>query len=870
MNKMQKTGSRETRSPIRPSLYRKYPKRKHERNRDDGVKVTQLNSEASQINFRIAQLAPEIKQEPPSGGNVSRSVVTGSEDYQRYYLQPLGQYIAANSQQISIQPDQAQAQVNDVKAVVEQPTNFSQPTATACQYLGEPNGKPLQENPQTSTRHNTEAQEARSTEVVEGKSSDEAERNWLRALREEGVKEVKRTEGAASNGLSREYQNEYFKFIKDMGFQRDDVRKSHTLSDAPTQNTGTKVEPGISETPGGTNFQPHLVPIDAVNLQQLQSQNTGGGSQGQVVFVPKLVPYVPTIVPTPSQPEQCTRVQSQGQVYPSFDQALVPPGQVFHSVPMVNPNQSGVPDESHDLNNSGSAEHDQDGQSQHVSRRKQNAPKRRKPKEDSTSKPNKIATDQDCSSSTPAEAPESAVFGALGPTVPQIVGPVVAPGGTPNSGVAFAYITIPVSSLPANQNPGAAAVCNPTQMMQFLDNSAFTPASTSETKSTVQNAAANEAIDLSVESKRRKDQGERVLDEAVGQLEKPVQLVQPLSVPVNPFRQPAPPPGQLGGSLDSARKQTTGLGQLLAPNKSGAWKAETRGTAGTGVGQCDGATVGAFPPQLQSGSLQMTTPPAPTQNEQQMEAPHSFSSLHHARSHAQQHKILQQQQGFAEPQTLPFGHVLTSENNDHMSEPPMFVPMRIPVTMTPEQNPSPSANMSHSQRPPNFLPSNPASFSKLEAASFSSRKQSQFIDLTDDVDDVEDVYSPYDHDDTFPDRKDSVPKPVPASVGHAEEQGDETLQEEQKRLMDNVSKLAELHCEVGALLNESTHILDTLAPPGGTAEKQEPTNKRKKAGGRTGRKLIKYDHKGRRIFKFHEYCPREPSKMIISDRPGYN
>ena len=82
----------------------------------------------------------------------------------------------------------------------------------------------------------------------------------------------------------------------------------------------------------------------------------------------------------------------------------------------------------------------------------------------------------------------------------------------------------------------------------------------------------------------------------------------------------------------------------------------------------------------------------------------------------------------------------------------------------------------------------------------------------------------------------------------------QVIQEEQIKLMDNVSKLAELHSEVGALINESTQILDTLAPTGGNDENEVKKAKRKK--GKTGRKLIKYDAKGRRIFKFHEYCPR--------------
>ena len=203
MNKLQKSSSNENSSPIRPSLYRKYPKRKGSRDSRAHafpVQFKQTKNIMQNDTVNVAPVTPQV--------DISQSKAE-LEDYQRYYLQPIPPYETVPARiPIKVEPEEEkepQVATNNLTTELEPTThqNIAQADISECKIEHKGAKRNLQ---------------SEFDEETSKKSTDE-ERIWLRALKEEGMKEVKRNENIT--GINQQYQNEYYKFIEGKDFSKE-------------------------------------------------------------------------------------------------------------------------------------------------------------------------------------------------------------------------------------------------------------------------------------------------------------------------------------------------------------------------------------------------------------------------------------------------------------------------------------------------------------------------------------------------------------------------------------------------------------------------------------------------------------------------
>ena len=911
MNKLQKSNSSENSNPIRPSLYRKYPKRKGSRDRAHVFPV-QFKETKNIVQNDNANIAPVIPQVDTSQRKVE------PEDYQRYYLQPMTVPFGIP---IKVEPDEKEPLVaaNDLitasePAVSERGHNIVHTNMSDAKIEHK------------GAKRNLESE---FDEETSKKSTDE-ERIWLRALKEEGMKEVKRNENIA--GISQQYQNEYYKFIEGKDFSKE-AKEVFTYNNQLEKNDkipekdidkrdkkGEDIQTTTKEAFELTDFCSSLMARHPLYLQPCEEQGANATPGNQVMLVPKLVPYpeITDKVTTQSQNLGQLGPVVQGQNFSAQPMLPTPLLSPNHSLPMTNatmihpmglpayPTPSVQVTEHDEAEENTECNQEQSGSSSHNSRRKQNAPKRRKPKDDEIdhSTPGK-QTDKKIE-----QSPEQAVASLQAPsTISQITVPEIPSGAPPSASkdVTYAYIAIPVSAfVPGGQLPQgnqASPIVNhqPVVIPPQVYPGNVSSGAIQENQSQVQ----TQALDFSSRSRSEREPGEISprSNQVQGQSrwQKPVQPVQPLpvrSVPVNPFIQNnRPAENSHGRSLPS---QVQRLGQQRAvqhENYQGQLSTSfyrpqvhgihsglpTQTLKGVESGNQSHPSCRQFQNNVQ---IRNTTEKAPQRLVTSVSSPpnkkikfnHPIANPPQFSHFACLQRNTQQEKGVFRRQSVPHSknafnqiaknyqgfntfdpagvapnqQIFDAQQFNHTSaRMPMFAPMQLPVRTEHAQAYSQTRVESRQQQNPEH--NNVQSVPNGERR---SRKQSQFIDLTDDADDVEDVYSP--GDDEVPISQNNQQKhhknvpQIPQTMPPSDDA--QAIQEEQIKLMDNVSKLAELHSEVGALINESTQILDTLAPTSGNDENEAKKAKKKK--GKTGRKLIKYDAKGRRIFKFHEYCPR--------------
>ena len=899
LNKLHKNNTPDNRSPIRPSLYRKYPKRKPGRSKN----TCPSNIIAPSVARPSQEGSPGFMTKPPEEPKVQQievppgTTATWTDDYQRYYLQPVNQLGSFPNQiPIKIEPngdlDKKEEPGNDDIQVLDIKTNHKEETSTPGQNVIkveklETNGVQLIGK---GVKRNLELGFGGDVQ----KNTDEAERIWLRALKEEGVKEVKRTENETVNntcgGLSREYQNEFSKFIEGRDFSKEAKQTFSTGSKkienvpcvAAQESHARNRNSGNQNAEDAFELRDFCSSLMARHPLYLHQSEDGSGDKelppksGQVVFVPKLVPYPPN-QPAVNVPDP-TKREDVGVPVPTLDgmkvgHARIPPTPFAADskyLPMYLPT-SAAPGIEHlfPVQENSQASHlparvlsDEDEQSTvpSHSRRKQTAPRKRKPKEEdeNDSTPNsRLESDRNIprnSIQLEKEAPNSEAQ----------------PGPNPN--IAYAYIAIPVSALASNTLLPTTQVPNGNQRQDVTPIFPTFPApeQLNALPQRRSDQVNNQVMDLSNQQRQLTN----------GQphprtLPRPVQPVQPLPVPVNPFARNGDPPPRsqpefsrkgLGNSQESLGvSQRPVSGQLMNFQHNQRQAVSSAPEMGHPA-KFRPVYVASTPPapKSQSAFRPIAVPllQAQDQPRDNRMAPQAFRQETVPRFCGAARKPVQQ----IAPANGRRVNVPQSENRPSAPSssgiatgPQMFVPMRFPVPWknTPEV---PNPTSGKLQRPvPVYTGSAP--LSSLPKPEVKNSKASQYIDLTDDGDDIEDVYSPFDNDVTltFVTSGQSAIGNITARVGQEGNNGrqaEETLEEEQMRLMDNVSKLVEINSEVGALINESSQILDTLAPPAGSnTDDNEAKKCKRKKGNLNGRKLMKYDSKGRRIFKFHYYLP---------------
>ena len=911
MNKLQKSNSSENSNPTRPSLYRKYPKRKGSRDRAHVFPV-QFKETKNIVQNDNANRAPVIPQVDTSQRKVE------PEDYQRYYLQPMTVPFGIP---IKVEPDEKEPLVAANNLITA-----SEPAVSKRGHNIVHTNMSDAKIEHKGAKRNLESE---FDEETSKKSTDE-ERIWLRALKEEGMKEVKRKENIA--GISQQYQNEYYKFIEGKDFSKE-AKEAFTYNNQlekkdkipekdidKRDKKGGDIQTTTKEAFELTDFCSSLMARHPLYLQPCEEQGANAPPGNQVMLVPKLVPYpeITDKVTTQSQNLGQLGPVVQGQnisVQPMLPTPLLSPNLslAMTNATMIHP--MGLPayptpsvqvTEHHDeAEENTECSLEQSGSSSHNSRRKQNAPKRRKPKDDEIDHSSAgKQTDKKA-----GQSPEQAVASQQAPsTISQIAVPEI-PGAPPstNKDVTNAYIAIPVSAfvpgghLPQGNQASPIANHQPVVIPPQVYPGNVASGAIQENRSQVQ----TQALDFSSRSRSEREPGEISprSNKVQGQSrwQKPVQPVQPLpvsSVPVNPFiqnnrRAENPHERDLPSQVQRqghqrAVQQENNQGQL----GTSFYRPPVHGVHSGLPGQTlkrveNGRQSHPNYRQFQNNvQIRNTTEKAPqrlatsdsTPSNKKIKFNHPIANSPQFSHFACLQRNTQQEKGVFRSQSVPhsknaFNQMAKNYQGFNTSDTagitpgqqifdaqqfnrtsarmPMFAPMQLPVR-TEHAHAYPQAHLEPSQQQipgHNNVQSVPNGESR-------SRKQSQFIDLTDDADDEEDVYSP--GDDEVPISQNNhqkhhknVPQ-IPQTITPSDDA--QAIQEEQIKLMDNVSKLAELHSEVGALINESTQILDTLAPTGGNDENEAKKTKKKK--GKTGRKLIKYDAKGRRIFKFHEYCPR--------------
>ena len=456
MNKLQKSSSNENSNPIRPSLYRKYPKRKRSRNRAHAFQ-RQFKEAKNIVQNEIATLAPVAPQMDICQKRVE------PEDYQRYYLQPMTPYETGPFQfPVKLEPDEKEPQVTAHSLVTasesstnERNQNIEKDTSVAkIEHKGAVRNLECEFDEETSK-----------------KSTDE-ERIWLRALKEEGMKEVKRNENIA--GISQQYQNEYYKFIEGKDFSKEakevftynnQLEKKDKMQEKDIDKGDSKGEDTQTTTKEAfelTDFCSSLMARHPLYLQPCEEHGVNATPGNQVMFVPKLVPY-PEI-----SDKVTTQAQNLGQLGPAVQGQNFNPHPMLptpflspnHDVAMTHPTMIhplGLPTHptpsvqatEHEAGENTEGGHDQSGSLCHNSRRKQNAPKRRKPREDAI---DHSTTGKSEEISEHAGIPQRAPSAITPITVPEVPNGAQPPSA--NKDVTYAYIAIPVSAfVPGAQLP---------------------------------------------------------------------------------------------------------------------------------------------------------------------------------------------------------------------------------------------------------------------------------------------------------------------------------------------------------------------------------------------------------------------------------
>ena len=178
MNKLQRSNSNENSNPIRPSLYRKYPKRKPTKEKE---KIQDIGFTSQPMDIKVNDKSVQKESKIATLEHIQRPVET--DDYQRYFLQPINPYSTIPIQvPIKEEPRDEKPPTQIINHVeVEQVTHTFR--------NGDFGGGDVSTIEHKEVKRNLEPE----FDDESNKKSTEEERIWLRALKEQGVKQVKET-----------------------------------------------------------------------------------------------------------------------------------------------------------------------------------------------------------------------------------------------------------------------------------------------------------------------------------------------------------------------------------------------------------------------------------------------------------------------------------------------------------------------------------------------------------------------------------------------------------------------------------------------------------------------------------------------------